>query len=369
MARTARRYYVPRGGWHLLAGRWGISAAIRKLVLVVATYRRPDAMRTLLASLERQTLARESFEVRVVVDGRDEHESAYRALFTEATQRGLPLVAVFQDNAGQSVARHRAILDSTAPWICVIDDDMDLVPGFLAAHLEALEAGGPRTVVIGRVVPEDGWEQQPLYEAVRTQAMLELHQGLARGTLRAQPSAFVTQNVSLSRAAYLEGGGFDEKLRLGEDLEMGVRLLQAGAHFVFVEGAAATHRSRVGAWSTWLSRQVAYGRSAVYIHEKHDHSADTHPLRNLVNGSRLNALAVRSLCWSDRLGRGGIAGLRSLGEGLKRVGLPLPAIATHKAILAIAYHLGVKEALGSWRAVREEARAFAARPDRPPDPT
>lgn len=326
-------------------------------------------MRTLLASLERQTLPRDAFEVRVVVDGRDEHEAAYRALFEQAAAHGLPLFFEFQDNAGQSVARHRAIVASAAPWICVVDDDMDLVPGFLAAHLAALEAGGPRTAAIGRVIPEEGWQQQPLYEAVRTRAMLDLHEGLARGTLRAQQSAFVTQNVSLSRASYLEVGGFDEQLRLGEDLEMGVRLLEAGGHFVFVDGAAAIHRSRVGAWSTWLSRQVAYGHSAVYIYEKHGHSAATHPLRNLVNGSRLNALAVHTLCWSDGLGRGGIAGLRAVGQGLQRVGLVSPAIATHKAILAIAYHLGVREALGSWSAVLTEARAFAARPDRPPDPT
>jgi GT2 family glycosyltransferase len=336
---------------------------------VVATYRRPDAMRTLLDSLERQTLPRQAFQVRVVVDGRDEHEPAYRALFEAAARSGLPLSASFQENAGQSVARHRAIQDATAPWICIIDDDMDLAPGFLEAHLAALQAGGPRAVVIGNVIPEEGWERQPLYEAVRTRAMLELHQGLARGTRRAQPSAFVTQNVSLSRAAYLEVGGFDERLRLGEDTELGVRLEEAGGRFVFAAAAAAVHRSRVGAWSTWLSRQVSYGHSVVYIHRKHGGSAATHPLRNLVNGSRLNALAVRALCWSDGLGRAGIAGLRALGEALQRLGLPAPAIATHKAILAIAYHLGVRQALGSWRAVRREARAFAARPDRPPDPT
>ncbi len=335
---------------------------------MVATYRRPDAIQTLIASLERQTLGRDKFEVRIVVDGHDEHEPIYRSLFDAAAARNLPLVARFQDNAGQSVARHRAILATTAPWICVIDDDMELAPGFLAAHLSALEAGGPRTVAIGRVIPEQGWQQQPLYEAVRTYAMLELHQGLARG-MQPKPSAFVTQNVAFSREAYLEVGGFDDKLRLGEDLEIGMRLLESGSRFVFVDDAAAIHRSRVGAWSTWLSRQVAYGHNAVYIHEKHGYSADTHPLRNLVNGSRLNALAVRGLCWSDRLGRGSISGLRKLGEGLQRLGLAEPAIATHKAILAIAFHLGVKEALGSWNAVRDQARAFAARPDRPLDPT
>jgi len=340
------------------------------IALVVATYRRPDAMATLLRSLVAQTLPRQAFEVAVVVDGLDEHEAAYRDLFASAVaEHGLPLTFQFQPNAGQSVARHRAILASHAPWIAIIDDDMDLSPGFLATHLAALQAGGEPTVAIGNVVPEEGWERQPLYEAVRTLAMLELHQGIARGTRRAQASAFVTQNVALARARYLAVGGFDETLRLGEDTELGRRLARAGGRFVFVEGASAVHRSRVGAYATWLKRQYDYGENVVYIHRKLGGDPEMHPLRNLVNGSRLNALVVHLLCWSDPLARAGIGALRTVGRALHGLGLGAPAIATHKAILVVAYHVGVRRALGSWGALLAEKRAFAAAPDRPTDPT
>jgi len=339
------------------------------IALVVATYRRPDAMATLLGSLAAQTLPRQDFEVAVVVDGLDEHQAAYRALFARAVAEGLPLRFEFQQNAGQSAARHRAIAGTRAPWLVVIDDDMDLSPGFLRAHLEALTAGGEATVAIGNVVPEEGWERQPLYEAVRTRAMLELHQGIATGARRAQASAFVTQNVALARARYLAVGGFDEQLRLGEDTELGLRLARAGGRFVFVEGASAIHRSRVGTYATWLKRQLAYGESVVYIHRKLGRDPEAHPLRNLVNGSRLNAAVVHLLCWSDPLGLAGIGALRALGLGLHRLGLGAPAIATHKAIVAIAYHLGIRRALGTWGALLAEKRAFAADPARPADPT
>ncbi len=340
------------------------------IALVVATYRRPDAMATLLRSLAAQTLPRQAFEVSVVVDGLDEHEPAYRDLFARAAAgQRLPLAFQFQANAGQSVARHRAILATRAPWIVVIDDDMDLAPGFLEAHLAALSAGGEPTVAIGRVVPEDGWERQPLYEAVRTLAMLELHEGIARGTRRAQASAFVTQNVAMARARYLSVGGFDASLRLGEDTELGRRLARAGGRFVFVEGASAVHRSRVGAYATWLRRQYDYGENLVYIHRKLGGDPEMHPLRNLVNGSRLNALVVHLLCWSDPLAGAGVAALRATGRALHALGLVLPAIATHKAILVVAYHVGVRRALGSWGALLAEKRAFAAAADRPSDPT
>ena len=152
------------------------------ITVVVATYKRPDALAMVLASLERQTLPPALFEVFVVVDGFDEFEAEYRALLERAReQAAFRLRYEFQQNAGQSVARHRGIAAANTPWICVIDDDMDLMPEFLSAHLAALEAGGPRTVVIGRVIPEEGWQQAPLYEAIRTSHMLEWHEALGSG--------------------------------------------------------------------------------------------------------------------------------------------------------------------------------------------
>jgi hypothetical protein len=103
----------------------------------------------------------------------------------------------------------------------------------------------------------------------------------------------------------------------------------------------------------------------VFIYKKLGQDVRVHPLRNLVNGSRLNALAVHAVCWSDALSQSAIAALRHTGNGMQRIGLVEPAIATHKAILALAYHLGVKDTLGSWRRVLEEKRAFASAPDRP----
>jgi hypothetical protein len=123
---------------------------------------------------------------------------------------------------------------------------MDLLPEFVAEHLAALRAGTSKTVVIGRVIPEEGWEKAPLYEAVRTSHMLDWHELLAGGSREPWGHTLVTQNVSFAREFYLEVGGFDEKLRLGEDSELGLRFEFAGARFVFGDKAAAIHRSRVG---------------------------------------------------------------------------------------------------------------------------
>ena len=343
--------------------------SMAEITVVIASYKRPDAIAMVLASLRKQTLVSKAFEVAVVVDGVDETEAGYRQVLDDAVRRStFPVRAMFQSNAGQSVARDRAIRAAATPWICVVDDDMDLRPEFLSGHLSALTAGNPHTVVIGRVIPEDHWQSAPLYEAVRTSHMLEWHETLGRG---GQPSGFtlVTQNVSFGRDFYLQVGGFDPKLRLGEDSELGLRFEFAGGRFVFASDAAAIHRSRIGSYDAWLRRCVDYGRNGVYIYEKLGRDARAHPLRNLVNGSHLNAAVVRALCWSEPLTRTAISALNLTGRTLQRVGLNDPAIATHKAILALAFHLGVKDALGSWQSVLAEARAFQAAPEAPREPT
>jgi GT2 family glycosyltransferase len=341
-----------------------------KIDIVVASYRRPAALATLLSSLARQTLPRSEFQVAVAIDAVDEFEPEYvRVLEHGRKELDLSIDYQFQSNAGQSAARNRAIARTRAPLVCVVDDDMDLEPGFLAGHVHALEPDPERTVAIGRVIPEEGWERGPLYEAVRTKAMLEMHEDIARGLRPARASSFVTQNVSFPRKLFDSVGGFDEKLRLGEDTELGLRFEIAGARFVFAERGSAIHRSRVGSYETWIDRQVEYGRLAFYIFDAVGKDPAAHPLRNLVNGSRLNWLAVHALCWSDVLSSGGIASLRGIGTALQRAGLVEQALATHKAIQALAYHSGVKQSLGSWGGLLEAKRAFAAAPGRPLDPT
>ena len=341
-----------------------------KLAIVAATYKRPGALATLLGSLRTQRLGADVFEVCIVVDGIDEYEHEYRRVLEDTKARsGFRLTYAFQSNAGPSVARNQAIGLTSAPWLCIVDDDMDLAPTFLEAHLEALQAGGEDTVVIGRVVPEDGWEWQPLYEAMRTKGMLKMHEALATGLRSPEPAAFVTQNVSLSRRMYQDVGKLDEQLRLAEDTELGFRLQFAGARFVFEPRASAVHRSRIGSYEGWLSRQLQYGKTAIQIYEKLGRDPAAHPLRNLVTGSTLKSLAVYATCWSDPLAHTTIGGLRFLGVCLHRLGLVAPAIGTHNAIMAVAYHLGLKESLGSWKAVLNEARSFAVTPGRPLHPS
>jgi glycosyltransferase involved in cell wall biosynthesis len=338
----------------------------KRISLIVATYNRARPLERLLGDVERQTLPRTDFEVVVCVDGSKDET---RDVLERWEKRGVfPLRALFQENQGQAAARHQAILRATGQRVAVVDDDMELSPGFLEEHLAAAAGDPARVVVIGKVVPEEGWKQKPLYESVREHGMLELHTRLESGE---EPSAtsFVTQNVSVPRKLYLEVGGFDATLRLDEDRELGMRLERAGARLVFGAGAWAIHRSEIGSYEKWERRQYEYGKYGVHIWEKYERDPYLHPLRNLVNGSPANRMAVQVLSRWDWGAEKGTRLLRKLGNTLATVGLFAPALATHKAILAVQYHLGVKHSLGSWGKLRQSAEQFARDPRSPREPT
>jgi glycosyltransferase involved in cell wall biosynthesis len=333
-----------------------------QLALVLATYNRARPLARLLNELRVQTLDRSRWELIVCVDGST--DDTMQVLEAEAARNELPLRFFRQENAGQSVARHRAILEARAERVVVVDDDMGLCPEFLEEHLRAAAFSITYAVVLGKIEPPKTWKSGPLFEAVRDHHMLLQLKEMERGWVPSA-AAFVTQNVSFSRELYLRVGGFDFSLRLHEDCELGMRLERAGAKFVFDAAAYAIHYSDVGSYEKWERRQFEYGKAAVQVWNKLGKDPMLHPLRNLVNGNPANRAAVYLLSRNVMTTRAGTELLRAIGGVLKKAGVFWPALATYKAILAIQYHAGVREALGSWSALRESEKAFMTDPTRP----
>jgi GT2 family glycosyltransferase len=246
---------------------------------------------------------------------------------------------------------------------------MEVCPGFVEGHLAASKAFPGRAVVIGKVVSEPAFMQKPLFTAVGEHHLLLLHRRLEQGVQVPTATAFVTQNVSFPRALYVSVGGFDASLRLDEDRELGVRMERAGGQFVYAPEAWAIHHSDVGSFEKWSRRHYEYGKYAVQIWEKHGESLHLHPLRNFVDGNRLNRALVKIVCAGDARSRVATTTLRAVGNLLQRLKIFEPAIYTHKAIQAVRYHQGVRDALGSWSALRDMERRYVAEPNRPRDPT
>ncbi len=180
--------------------------------VVVPTCGRPALLSRCLAALERQTLARERYEIIVVEDERRE---------------------------GPATARNRGWRKARAPVVAFTDDDTEPAPGWLAGALSAMHAGVD--VVTGKVV-------MPI------PARPTDYERDAQGLERAE---FVTANCFVRKALLERVGGFDERFRLAwrEDSDLHFKLLRAGARIVRDPRAVVVHPVRPARWGASIAQQ------------------------------------------------------------------------------------------------------------------
>jgi len=327
-----------------------------EISLVIATFNRAGPLNKLLNILKDQTLARNKWELIVAVDGsRDETQ---QILNKWTLKNCLPLTWFYQENAGQCVARHNAILRVKSSKIIIIDDDLNPCPDFIASHLKALNDDDGKTIVIGKVVPPKDWKKRPLYELVREYSNAVMHSNFEKGVVKPTGEAFVTQNVSFYKKFYLDVGGFDSEMRLGEDTVLGIQFERAGGRFVFGKNAWAIHESNIGSYGIWLTRQYDYGKFAWLAWKKTNEGISLHPLKNYSTGNKLNRLVVLLFVRSDVLTNFIVSFFRGLGIFLRKINLMTPAIATHKAIIALKQHQGLRDVYGSWSVFRKAEKAY-----------
>lgn len=229
--------------------------------VVIPTYNRMESLATTLKAFARQTLPCARFEVVVVSDGStDGTNEMLHDMAGELPYRLLPLA---QTNAGPAAARNLGVRSASNEIIVLTDDDMEPLPGFLEAHIRRHELD-PDVVVIGPMSPDPArageepvwiaWEHvklQEIYDLFRPGGMCESGRG--------GPWHFYSGNASVRREHMLAVGGFDERFRRQEDVELAVRLERdRGVRFLFDFETDAIHRP-TRTFESWLRIPRAYG--------------------------------------------------------------------------------------------------------------
>jgi glycosyltransferase involved in cell wall biosynthesis len=235
-----------------------------KCSVIIPTYNREQLLRHTLASLARQSLARDEYEVIVVDDGSSDGTEQMCAEFAGR----LDLRYHFQPDQGfrAGAARNVGILDARSQVCVFIDSGMLVHSDCLREHVAAHAAAeGPvatvgyvycfvftesqdhveemskvldfddADVTVARLRERDLWPdvRDPIHEA----------HGEDFGEHRAPWIAWWTCNVSAPTALLRRVGMFDERFNTwgGEDVDLAYRMFRAGASFRRLREAACVH--------------------------------------------------------------------------------------------------------------------------------
>jgi GT2 family glycosyltransferase len=321
-----------------------------QLSVVVPSYNRRESLRRLLHALEHQTVS--DFEVVVVDDGSTDGTPEMLSALTPSYQ----LTVVQQPNAGPAAARNSGVERASAELILFLDDDVVPVPQLIEMHLAA-HAMDPNAVVIGPMQPPVDWSR-PAWIRWEEEMLEVQYQAMLSGEYPCTPRQFYTANASLSRARFLEVGGFDGAFKRAEDVEMAYRMRDRGATFVFLHSAIVYHYAE-RTFAAWARTPYQYGRYDVIMHREKGHEALPCAAHEFHRRHVLTRWLARSCVGHPLLVRASVAGLRVVAELSDRVRRRGAARLALSGIFNLLYWQGVSDELGGpepvWRTVAEWA--------------
>ena len=158
---------------------------------------------------------------------------------------------------GPGATRNAGVRASSGAYLAFCDADDIVLPGWLSSHARAL-AGAD--VVAGTL---DIWSLNGMVAPVppvypRPPAMQQF------GYL----PAGMTCNLSCSRIAFDEIGGFDEHMVMGEDYDLCWKAQLQGYAFAVTDDAVVARRDRSG-FVAMLRRSVTHGRGGPLLYRKY----------------------------------------------------------------------------------------------------
>ncbi len=254
---------VERGLAHPVPGR---RPGPHDVTVVVPVYGRPASLARCLDGLRGVDV--------VVVDDATPHAAARVEVEDLARGHGATYHRL-GTNRGPAAARNAGAAFATSGLVAFVDSDCRPEPGWLdvvVPHFDDPRVGA----VAPRVRPvEARGTVLERYEAMSSALDMGRRPALVRpaAALGFLPSAaLVVRRVAFcgngSRPTGAPGHGFDETLRLGEDVDLVWRLADDGWLVRYEPSVAVEHEMR-DTWSDWAWRRLEYGTSAAALEARH----------------------------------------------------------------------------------------------------
>jgi len=128
--------------------------------VVICTYNRDKFIGEALNCLAKQTLSPELFEI-IVVDNKSTDNTAAITKHFITEHPELNMRYVLEPNKGLSFARNRGITEARAPIITYIDDDAEVIPGFLQSIVNFMQEDKSVVGIGGKVIPKYSESEEP----------------------------------------------------------------------------------------------------------------------------------------------------------------------------------------------------------------
>ncbi len=276
-----------------------------KIALVVPVYNRPNELKDLLESLCQQQ--EKDFALVVVEDGSTIDSEA----LCEEYSKRLNLTYLKQANTGPAVARNRGVdaVGDTSEFVLFVDSDCTLPPDYIAKAYTWL-ATTPRVDLWGG---PDAWDANfsPIQKAISYAMTSPFSTGGIRGGSEAADKFYPrTFNMGVRTEAFHAVGGF-ANLRYGEDVDLSMRLIEAGYQSHLSTDLYLFHKRRTS-WTSFF-RQVAHSGAARYeLTKRHPGTLKlVHVLPSLAMFVALLVLLI-PLTWVQYVVLGGGAALYAL---------------------------------------------------------
>ena len=228
--------------------------------IVMAAYNSALTIGEAIESVRCQT--RSDWELIVVDDGSHDGTADVAEAFADRRVR----VVRTAGNRGPAAARNRGISLAQAPLVCTLDSDDLWLPHYLETMASTLDSNPTAAVAC-----TDAWVLDQTSGRVRKKsamAFLDPPEPLPddKDTFLAEllQRNFVYNSVAARRESLQTVGGYDERLWIGEDWELWLRLAAAGFGFVRVPQLLAVYRQRADSLMTSHPERLIEAKCEVY---------------------------------------------------------------------------------------------------------
>lgn len=234
--------------------------------IIVPVYNRENDIGECLDSLLALDYPESRLEIIVVDDGSADN--------TVQVVESYPVrLLKLPENQGQSAARNQAAEAAAGKILAFMDSDCIADPNWLLELIPYFQ--DDRVALVGGYV--DAYYSKTRLDRFEA-AGSPLNMGNATLIGAGEKSVLYvpTCNMLVRRSAYLEAGGLDASLRVGEDVDLCWRMMDTGHQILYIPRGRVKHKHRNRFWPGFV-RRFEYGASEPALYAAHPRAAKRFP--------------------------------------------------------------------------------------------